>query len=177
MITPKNLLVLVIALLLMSSLVACAPGGVMMPDRDVSISVEEAVAGQNALMAGLSTGSVELTESQFSSLITVLLQQSGDQVPIQSVTAMFDPGKMYLSLELDQAATGLDSLVLSGNVMVEDYMVKVDLDEAAVGPLAADAGLVDFIGQRITAALNDPQLGTIVGVSIGEGTLALSVSP
>ena len=54
---------------------------------------------------------------------------------------------------------------------------KAELAEAAAGPLVADKGVVALIGERITAALNDPSLGTIVDVSVGDGTIALGVSP
>lgn len=168
----------VVVVLLIGSLAACMAGGIAMPDREVPISAEAAMDGLTALSDGLSTGQAELTESEFSSLVTMLIQQNPNpQVPVESVTAMFDPDKMYMNIKLSQNMGGIDTLSVSGNIMVKDHMVMVDLAEAAAGPLAADQGLVNLIGERITAALNDPALGTIVDVSMGEGTIALGVSP
>jgi predicted small lipoprotein YifL len=178
MFTRKNLFVMVVALLLMGSLAACMAGGIAMPDREVTISSEAAMDGLTAISAGMGTGQAELTESQFSSLVTMLLKQNPNpQLPIESVTALFDPDKMYMNIKLSQNMGGIDSLTVSGNIIVKDHMVMVDLAEAAAGPLMADEGLVNLIGERLTAALNDPALGTIVDVSIGEGTIALAMSP
>ena len=173
----KNIFIIVAAMILLVSLSGCMAGSMMAPDREVDISTEAAIEAQNALLAGAATGSVELTESQFSSLLTALLANDpNNQIPVEGVTAMFEPDTMYLNVHLDQALLGLDKISLAGAVMVDDNnMVVVDLHEAAAGPLAADPNLVAFIGDRITAALDDPALGTVVGVSMGEGTLALSM--
>jgi len=178
MLTRKNLLIILFTLFLLGSLSACMAGSMMMPDREVMISPEAAMEAQNALLAGAATGTVELTESQFSSLLTVLLSQDpNNQIPVEAITVMFNPDRMYINAQLDQAAFGgLDSVALAGNIMVEDNLVVIDLDEAAAGPLSADQNLVDFIGDRITAALDHPALGTIIDVSMGEGTLALSMA-
>ncbi len=178
MFTQKNLFVVVMVVLLMGSLTACVAGGIAMPDREVSISTEAAMDGLNAISAGLATGQAELTESQFSSLVTMLIQQNpNQQVPIESVTALFNPDKMNMNIKLSQNKGGINSLSLSGNIIVKDHMVTVELAEAAAGPLMVDKGIVNLIGERITAALNDPALGTIVDVSMGEGTIALGMSP
>ena len=176
MITRKSLLVFTSAMILLIVLSGCMAGAVSMPDRDVEISNQAAIEAQNALLAGAAQGSVELTESQFSSLLTVLATQDPTgQIPIEGVKAHFTPDKLYLTLELDQAMLGVDSIGVTGNVSVENNLVVIDLDDAMAGPFHADGNLVDFIGDRITAALNHPALGTIVGIEMGEGTLALSM--
>ena len=77
MLNQRNWAVLFVLVLLVSSLAACSAGPVMMPDRDVEISVDEAMIAQDKGLAGLMMGSVDWTESEFSSLLPVLLEQNG----------------------------------------------------------------------------------------------------
>ena len=174
MLTRKTLLVAVLALSALVILSGCMAGSVMMPDRNVEISAAAAEEGINALLAGANTGRVEWTESQFSSVLTALLS-SQPGMPITGVTAMFEPDAMYLNVGLD-GSLGVDSLALKGSVAVgDDNMIHINLDEAGAGPFSADSNLVAFIGQRLTAALDHPALGTVVDVSMGSGTLNLSL--
>ncbi|MCB0085714.1 MAG: hypothetical protein KDE47_32455 [Caldilineaceae bacterium] len=176
MVTRKNLLVVVFTLMLAVSLSGCMMGQAMMPDREVEISMDAAMAGQNKAIQGALSGQATLTESEFSSLITMLLQQNaGSEVPIDSVQAMFDPGKIYIVANLAQSVGGIDKVGLVGNVVVQDHIVSVELDQAFAGNLVVSGGLASLIADRINAALNDPRLGTIVGVETGDGTVTLSM--
>lgn len=77
MLNRKTVKLALMLVLLVSSLSACAAGSaVNPPSRDVTVSVDEALAAQNAGMAGMMGGKVDWTESQFSSFLTVLLQQN-----------------------------------------------------------------------------------------------------
>ncbi|MEZ4659874.1 MAG: hypothetical protein R2911_20155 [Caldilineaceae bacterium] len=176
MVTRKNLLVVVFTLMLAVSLSGCMMGGAMMPDREVEISMDAAMAGQNKAIQGALTGSATLTESEFSSLLSMLLQQNASaEVPVESIQAMFDPGKMYIVANLSQAVGGIDKVGMAGNVSVSDHIVSVELDEAFAGPFVVSGGLASLIADRINAALNDPRLGTIVGIEFGDGTVTLSM--
>ncbi len=176
MVSRKSLLIMLLALLTLSTLSACMSGPLMTPDREIEISVDNALQTQEALRTGMPSGSVTLTESQFSSFITVLIQQNaGDEVPIKSFSAMFDPDQVYLHVQLSQGPLGIDHLGLSGKVMVEDHLVKVDLDHASAGPFGVSGDIAALIGKRLNAALDHPALGTIVNVSMGEGTITLGL--
>ena len=77
MLNRKTVALALVLVLLVSSLSACAAGSAVNPPaRDITISVDDALAAQNAGMAGLMAGKAEWTESQFSSFLTVLLQQN-----------------------------------------------------------------------------------------------------
>src|SRR5438477_260891 len=103
MLNRKTVTLALVLVLLVSSLSACAAGStVNPPSRDVTISVDDALAAQNAGMAGVMGGKVEWTESQFSSFLTVLLQQNtGPNTPIKSIKAWFEPNnQIFLRAEL-----------------------------------------------------------------------------
>ena len=76
MLNRKTVTLTLVLVLLVSSLSACAAGaGMNPPSRDITISVDDALAAQNAGMSGLMAGKVELTEGQFSSFLTTLALQ------------------------------------------------------------------------------------------------------
>ncbi len=91
-----------VALLLVASLAGCAAGDVAAPEKEVPISVDAALEGQNAGMAGLMSGAVTWTDSQFSSFLTELLRQNtGPNQPVDSITAWFAPGgEIHLRIAL-----------------------------------------------------------------------------
>lgn len=175
MITRK-IVGLLLSLLAVSILSGCMMGERMMLEyaHDVEISDEMAMEAQTALMMGLSEGSVTLSDSHMSSLLTWGVQQDGDE-SISSITTTFDEDNMYISVELSEASDGIDRLGLVGNVMVENHIVMVDIKEVSAGPFFVGGPLMSFISDRINAALNDPALGTVVDVSTGEGTITISM--
>src|SRR4051794_12294727 len=87
----RNWGVSIVALLLVASLAACTATAVAMPSRDVPVNVDTALAAQSKL-GNLMMGNVQWTESEFSSLLSVLLQQnSGENNPVTGVTVWFEP--------------------------------------------------------------------------------------
>lgn len=176
MITRKNLLVVAIAMLLIMSVSACTVGSAMMPDREVGITTEAAVEGQQEALQGMMTGSVTLTEEQLSSLITVLLQQSaGADVPISGVTAAFDPGVIYLDIALAQPVGGIDSLGLVGNVTIDGNTLTVDLSEAHAGPYVVGEDVMSVISDRINDAMEEIAVMPI-SIQTEEGSLMIDMA-
>lgn len=176
MITRKNLLVVAIAMLLIMSVSACTAGQPMMPEREVPISAEAAMEGQQEALQGMMTGMVTLTESQLSSLITVLLQQNaGEDVPISSVTAAFDPGVIYLDIALAQPVGGIDSVGLVGNVSIDGNTLTVDLSEAYAGPYVVGPSVMGVISDRINDAMEEIAVMPI-SIETEDGALMISMA-
>ena len=171
MLSRRNLAVSFVAVMLLAMLAGCAAGDVQVPDRAVEISMDEALAAQDAAMAGVLMGSAEWTESQFSSLVTELIKQNAAGVPIESVKAWFTSEGLVLSVALTDGS----AVVLSGNVMVEDNRIKVDLTGASALGMSVASPLLDVVEGAINRALDDPSLGVAVGVNMGEGTLSVAI--
>lgn len=176
MITRKSLLVVVVALLLTLSVSACTVGEAMMPEREVPISRDAAMEGQNLALSGLMSGSVTLTEEQLSSLLTLLLQQNaGEDVPIENVTAMFEPGQMYINVDLAQPIGPVDSLGIAGAVTVDGNTLTVDLTEAHAGPYVVNEQTMAFISDRINDAMDDIAVLPI-SIETAEGELMIDMA-
>ena len=168
----RNLAVSLVALLLLGLLAGCASGGVMVPEREVMMSMEEAQMAQEKAMAGLFAGSVEWTESEFSSLVTELIKQNGGAgVPIEGVTAWFSPDTLYLRAHLP----GVMTADLAGNIMVENNRLSIELSQAGAMGMAATGPILSVIEGAINRALDDDSLGVAVSVGMGEGTLMVGL--
>ncbi len=176
MITRKSLLVVAVIMLLAVSLSACGAGASMASACDAEISNALAVEAQNAAFGAVMTGSATLNDSHVSSLLTELTKANGGGDLVESIQTCFADGKMMMNVSLANAMGGIDSIGLTGAVMVENNMVKVAIDEAAAGPLVASGPIIDLISDRVNAALDDPRLGTIVGLEMGDGSLTVSMS-
>jgi hypothetical protein len=169
MLNRKNLVVAVALVLMVSMLAGCAAGGASLA-RDPEISSDAAMSAQNKAIAGLGSGQVEWTEAEFSSLLTLLVQQNLGSDMISGIKANFDPSGLTLAV-----GTPMGEAVLKGNIMVEDNILKVNLDEASAMGMAAVGPILDVVEGAINRALNDQSLGVAVGVEMGDGTLALSL--
>ncbi|MEZ4580634.1 MAG: hypothetical protein R3A10_03065 [Caldilineaceae bacterium] len=168
MLNRKNLVVVVALVLMVSMLAGCAAGNAML-ERDVTIDPAAAMAAQQKAIAGLGSGQVEWTEQEFSSLLTLLIQQNLGTDMISGVKANFDPSGLTLAV-----GTPMGEAVLKGNIMVEDNILKVNLRPAPwVWRLSARSGRRP--GKRSNRALNDPSMGVAVDVQMGDSTLALSL--
>lgn len=173
---------IVSALLVMALVVGgcAAGGGVAIPDRDVPISIETALEAQDMVAGALMLGGVELNESQFSSLLTELLKaNSGENNPVETITAWFEPETLYLRVTLKEgvlpAAFGT-TLDLAGGIDVQDGALAVDLQQAAAGPYTVSGALLAPISAQINSALAAQMMGLPVSVEIGEGTLNISMA-
>ena len=120
-----------VALLLVASLAGCAAGDVAAPEKEVPISVDAALEGQNAGMAGLMSGAVTWTDSQFSSFLTELLRQNtGPNQPVDSITAWFAPGgEVHLRMALkDGVLLGGNNIDVAGTIGIENGTVDDQRD-------------------------------------------------
>jgi hypothetical protein len=167
-------------LAMVAGLTACTMGqGVTVPDREVMIDAQTAVDAQNMAMSGAMMGSATLDESQFSSLLTELLKaNSGENNPIDTIEAWFEPGTIYLQVNVKEgvlpAAFGT-TLAVAGTVDVADGKLMVDLSQASAGGYKVEGAALAPINAHINNALGGFVLGVPVSVETGEGTLTLSM--
>lgn len=159
MITRKSLFVVAAMILFVVSLSACMPGSPMAAP-DVEISMDAAVAGQNEVMNGLSTGSVSLSEEQASSLITELLKQNGlNALEISAIHASMDGMMNNIEVELGQPVAGVDRLGVAGSLTSSGGVVSVDIDQAYAGGMGVTSEVLDFVASQINAQLATMPLG------------------
>jgi hypothetical protein len=167
-------------LVLAAVVTACTAGqGVMTPDRDVTISNEQALAAQNLAMSGLMAGNVTWDEAQFSSLLTELLRaNTGEAMPVESITAWFEPGTIYLQVDVKEGvlppAFGT-TLAVAGSVDVADGKLALDLTEASAGNYRVEGAALAPINAQINGALANLALGTPVSVETAEGSLTIAL--
>jgi len=179
MLSRRNLVLVAVSLFLIASLAACGQP-VAVPDRDIEISVDTALAAQDMLMSGMMMGGAELTESDFSSLLTVLLDQnSGDANPVDAIKVWFEPGNEVIAqIQLVDgvlpATFGGNSLDLAGKLDVEGGQLKLMLDGASAGGLGVNAAFLGPVSDQINAALAG--LGSVpVNVETSEGSVNLGL--
>jgi hypothetical protein len=177
MLNRRNWVVSIIALLLVASLAACTAAPVAVPERDITIDVTTALDAQNKAM-GLMSGNVEWSEAEFSSLLSVLLQQNGgENNPVNDIKVWFEPGnQVFISVGLKEGVIpNASTLDLAGSVSVEANHVVVDLQQAGVGNMSVSGAALAPITAQINAALADPSLGVAVNVETGEGTISVGL--
>jgi hypothetical protein len=169
-----------VLVLVVASLSGCAMGATMAPpDREITVSVDDALAAQDAGMAGLMIGQVEMSESQFSSFLSVLLQQNtGPNNPITGIHAWFEPdNQIYLRVALaDGVLLGSNTVDLVGKVMVADNHLMVDLQEAAANGYSVSGAMLAPVNAYINGALSDPSMGVAVDVSTSEGMITIGLT-
>ena len=179
MLSRRNLVVVAVALFLIASLAACS-APVAVPDRDIAIDVDTALAAQDMLMGGMMMGAADLTETEFSSLLTVLLDQnSGEANPVEAIKVWFEPGnKVFAQVELVEGVLpetlGGTTLDLAGTIGVDGGQVKLDLSGASAGGFGVSGAMLAPIAGEINAALAG--LGAVpVDVETGEGTVSVGL--
>lgn len=172
MISRKSLLVTVVLVFVVALLAGCGAETVQVPDRDISINMDAALAGQQKGMEGLMTGQVTWTEEEFSSFLTTLLEQNGASGFVESVKAWFEPDN---GIVIQVGLPGGMTADLAGKVMVQDNILQVDLEGASAMGLAAAGPMLDVVEGAINRALNDPSLGVAVDVMTDEGQIMLGI--
>ncbi len=156
----RSLLVIGVMALFLMMLSACAPGSPMMADHDVDISIDEALAGQDAVMTGIMAGNISLSESQASSLLTELLKQNHlDKVEIADISAAMDGDVNTLTVNLASPVGGIDSLGVAGTIMSSGGVVSVDLSQAWAGGMGVDPALLGVVSAQINASLAGMPMG------------------
>jgi hypothetical protein len=176
--TPLLTLVVLSVVLLVLSACAAPP---QPPDRDIEISTEAAMMAQNALLGALATGSVTLSESEFSSYVTKALEaNSGPNQPIDSVMIWVEPDALHFRVALKDGVSmaGLGSTVdLVGNLMVSDGHLMVDLQSAGAGGMAVGGALLAPVNAQINAVLaQNIMLPASVSVAQDSGSISLSMN-
>jgi hypothetical protein len=169
----------IVLVLLMASLAGCGMGtSTMAAGCDAVVNIDDALAAQDAGMAGLMAGNLELSNDQLSSFLTVLLQQNtGANFPIQEIATCFEPGgKVLVRIGLlDDVLLGADTIEAVGSVSTEGGHVAIDLDEASANGFTVSGPILDAISAQVNAALADPSMGTIISVDTGDGTISLGM--
>ena len=178
MLNRRNWVVSFFALLLVSSVAACTAAPVAVPDREIAVDVTTAMDAQNKAMSLVTAGSVDWTEAEFSSLLSVLLEQNGGaNNPVEDIIVWFEPNNQVVirvALKEGVLPSG-NSLDLAGTVAVENNHVVVDLQQAGAGNLSISGAALAPISAQINAALADPSLGVAVDVSTDTGTISVGL--
>ena len=177
MLNRRNWVVSIIGLLLVVSLAACTAAPVAVPDRPIDVNVDTALAAQGKL-GNLMMGNVEWTEAEFSSLLSVLLEQnSGENNPVTGVHVWFEPNNaVVVRVALKDGVLPFgNSLDLAGTINVENNHVVVDLQQAGAGNMSVSGAVLAPISAQINAALADPSLGVAVNVSTDTGTISVGL--
>ncbi len=156
----RSLFVIGVTALYLAVLSACAPGSPMMADHEVEISIDEALAGQEAVMTGAGVGSIALSESQASSLLTELLKQNQlNKVEIADISAEMDGDVNTITIDLASPVGGIDSLGVAGTLASADGVVSVELDQAWAGNMGVDPALLGLVSAQINASLAGMPMG------------------
>ncbi|MEZ4860671.1 MAG: hypothetical protein R3C14_05165 [Caldilineaceae bacterium] len=164
--------------LVLASLSACTMGDAMGNSCSPTISVENALAAQNAGMAGLAMGKVEWNEDQLSSFLTVLLQQNtGSNFPVEAINACVESGNnIALHVQLkDDVLLGSNMISLGGSIGVNNGSVAVDLTEASANGFAVSGAMLAPINAQINAALAGAVSGLPVNVETTDDMLTISM--
>ncbi len=176
MFSRKNLLVTVILVLVVAVLAGCgsAAEAVQVPDREIMVNMDAAMAGQAKGMEGLMTGSVTWTEEEFSSFVTTLLQQNlGGMAPVEGVKAWFEGDN---GLVLQVGLPGGMTADLAGKIEVNDANhIQVDLEAASAMGLTAAGSILDVIEGAINRALADDSLGVALNVETAPGEITIGL--
>jgi hypothetical protein len=171
--------ILAVVMLVMTALTGCAAGSQSAwPDREVTIDLDTALAAQEIGMGGLATGSVEWTESEFSSFLTFLLRQNvGENFPIDNITTYFEPdNRIFIRVNLmDGVMLGGDTIDLVGSVGVEDMHLMVDIEEAGANGVSIAGDFLQPISDQINGALAG-QMGVAVDVATEEGMIMVGMA-
>jgi hypothetical protein len=168
----------IIALLLVASLAACTAAPVAVPEREIMVDVNTALEAQNKAAGLVMSGNVDWSEAEFSSLLSVLLEQNGGaNNPVNDVKVWFEPNnQIVISVGLkDGVLPSGNTLDLAGTVAVENNHVVVDLQQAGAGSMSVSGAVLDPISAQINAALADPSMGVAVDVTTDTGTISVGL--
>lgn len=178
MLNRRNWVVSIIAMLLVVSLAACTASTVSVPNRPIDVSLDTALAAQNKLPELLIMGSVEWSESEFSSLLSVLLEQnSGDENPVTGVHVWFEPNnQVVIRVALVDGLVPLgNSVNLAGTVSADAGKFSVNVSALGIGGASVSGDLLNVVSAQINAALAGLDLGVPVNVTTDTGTVKVSL--
>jgi len=174
----RKFMVVGVIILLLGALAGCTAGAVQVPKRTITVSTDEALAGQQAALAALGTGKVEWTENQFSSLLTEgLKQNTGKNMPITAIHVWFEPNnEIYLRVLLKQDVLKQgDTLDLKGSVEVKEHHVVVNFQQAGVGNMSVNEPILTMVNSQIDKTLAGANLGVAATVKTESGKLMVQI--
>lgn len=175
MLNRRIWVVALIAVLLMSTLAGCAMGDVAAPAREVPISIDAALEGQNAGLMGLMAGNVTWSEAQLSSFLTELLRQNtGPNQPVDAITVWLEPDNMLharIALK-DGVLLGGNSIDVMGQIMVQDGKLMVNLTDAGANGMMVSGPLMGLVSSYINGALAG--FGIAADVATDQGSITIS---
>jgi hypothetical protein len=149
--------------------------GVTVPDRALTVDVNTALAAQGKL--GMMP--VEWSESEFSSLLSVLLDQNtSDNNPVTGVNVWFEPNnQIIIRVGLKDGVIPVgNTLDLAGSVSVVNGYLNVDLSQAGVGSMSVSGAMLEPISAQINSALSGPGMMMLpVNVSTDTGKIMVGM--
>jgi hypothetical protein len=141
----------------------------------LTIDVDTALAAQNKLMSG----QLSWTESEFSSLLSVLLDQNtSDAMPVEDIKVWFEPNnQVVLRVTLAEGIIpGGNTLDLAGTVSVQNGYLNIDLSQAGAGNMSISGAALAPISAQINSALSGPGMMMLpVNVSTESGMLTVGM--
>jgi hypothetical protein len=152
-------------------------GDVAAPDREVPISVDAALEGQNAGLMGLMSGEVTWSEAQLSSFLTELLRQNtGPNQPVDAITVWLMPdNQIHIRVALkDGVLLGGSNIDLAGSVAIENSQVVVNITEAGANGMSVSGPLTGLVSSYINGALSS--IGLAADVMTDEGSITVSMA-
>lgn len=174
----RSAVLMAISLVIVVALAGCTAAAVEVPSRPIKISQESGYDAQNSALSGMLTGNIELTEEQFSSLLSELLKtNSGPNFPISEIQAWFEPNDEIILravLKPNVLLSG-DTLDLKGTVGVMDNHVTLNLQQAGMGSLSVGEPLMSMISQQINSVLAGPQFSVAASVKTDTGKLMVQI--
>jgi len=175
MVNRRNWVVVLVVAILALSLSGCMASAVTVPDRDLTIDVDTALAAQNKLMSG----QLSWTESEFSSLLSVLLDQNtSDAMPVEDIKVWFEPNnQVVVRVTLAEGVIPVgNTLDLAGTVSVQNGYLNIDLSQAGAGNMSISGAMLAPISAQINSALSGPGMMMLpVNVSTESGMLTVGM--
>jgi hypothetical protein len=148
---------------------------VTVPDRPLTVDVDTALAAQNKLM----TGQLSWTESEFSSLLSVLLDQNtSDNNPVTGINVWFEPdNEVIVRVDLKDGVIPVgNTLDLAGKVSVVNGYLNITLDQAGAGNMSVSGAMLAPISAQINSALSGPGMMQLpVNVHTESGMLSVGM--
>jgi len=146
-----------------------------MAGHEVDISIDEALAGQDAVIAGMTSGSISLSESEASSLLTELLKQNQvNKLEIAGISSEMDGDVSTITVDLATPIAGVDSLGIAGKLSSSGGVVSIALEQAWAGNMGVDPALLGLISAQINGALAGMPMGLPdgpLGISSEQATM------
>jgi hypothetical protein len=173
MVNRRNWVVVLVVAILALSLSGCMAAAVAVPDRPLTIDVDTALAAQNKAMMG----QLSWTESEFSSLLSVLLDQNtSDNNPVTGISVWFEPdNQVIVRVGLKDGVIPVgNTLDLAGTIGVVDGYLNIDLSAAGVGNMSISGAMLAPISAQINSALSGPGM-MMLPVNVHTDTGMLSV--